>query len=79
MDKDAVNELVVYLAHCNRKEHLATVLDMVRQQAANEQALRDSSNDLSGMLAEYRRARRELMSSPQPFRRDFEAEFPNGR
>lgn len=74
---EAVNELVVYLAHCNRKEHVATVMGMVRQQAANEQALKDAANDLSGLLAEYRRARRAMMESPNLPRR-FEAEFPNG-
>lgn len=38
---EAVNELVIYLAHCNRKEHLTTVMDMVRRDAKQEQAIRD--------------------------------------
>lgn len=64
MENETVNDLVIYLAHCNRKEHLNTVLDMVRRQASNEQALRDAAGDVRGLMDEQRHLRQKLVDGP---------------
>lgn len=63
-NEKTVNELVIYLAHCNRKEHLATVLAMIRQQARNEQAIRDTADDVRGLMDEQRHLRQKLVDGP---------------
>lgn len=62
MDNETVNELVVYLAHCNRKDHLATIMEMVRTVAKQEAALKSAYDVIHSM-------RRE--SEVDPFSPDF--------
>lgn len=64
MEEEAVNELVIYLAHCNRREHLNTVMEMVRQDAACRAALdvtRDEVRALRGDAPRYNPSVESLM------------------